>query len=68
MKYEKMSDFISFSFFGLILVIKLRSFDLESHWNFFYMSWLKNDVRFEYFPSNGVWFGLRLFVRVELWQ
>ena len=31
MKYEKMSDFISFSFFGLILVIKLRSFDLESH-------------------------------------
>ena len=62
MKCEKMSDFISFS------VIKLRNFDLESHWNFFYMSWLRNDVRFEYFLSNGVWFGLRLFVRVELWQ
>ena len=29
----KMSDFVSFPLFGLTLVIKLRSFDIESHWN-----------------------------------
>ena len=29
----KMSDFISFPLFGFTLVIKLKIFDFESHWN-----------------------------------
>ena len=33
MSQEKMSDFVSFLLFGFTLVIKLRSFDFESHWN-----------------------------------
>ena len=28
-----MSDFVSFPLFGFTLVIKLRNFDFESHWN-----------------------------------
>ena len=31
--YGKMSDFVSFLLFGFTLVIKLRNFDFESHWN-----------------------------------
>ena len=33
MPHGQMSDFVSFSLFGFMLVIKLRSFDFESHWN-----------------------------------
>ena len=33
MSQEKMFDFASFSFLGFILVIKLRIFDFESHYN-----------------------------------
>ena len=33
MLYEKMSDFVSFPLFGFTLVIKLRNFNFESHWN-----------------------------------
>ena len=29
--HEKMSDFVSFPFFGFTLVIKLRNFDSEGH-------------------------------------
>ena len=32
MSQEKMSDFVSFSLFGLTVVMKLRKFDFESHW------------------------------------
>ena len=28
-----MSEFVSFSLFGSIVVIKLRNFDFKSHWN-----------------------------------
>ena len=31
--HEKMSDFVSFTMFGLTVVIKLRNFDFGSHWN-----------------------------------
>ena len=31
--HGKMSDFVSFPFFGFTLVIKLRNFDFECHWN-----------------------------------
>ena len=31
MSYGKMSDFVPFSLFGFILVIKLKNFDFESH-------------------------------------
>ena len=33
MSHGKMSDFVSIPLFGLILVIKLRNFNFESHWN-----------------------------------
>ena len=33
MSHEKMSDLFSFPLFGFTLVIKLRNFDVESHWN-----------------------------------
>ena len=31
MSNGKMSDFVSFPFFGFTLVVKLRKFDFESH-------------------------------------
>ena len=33
MSNEKMSDFVSFPLFGFTLVIKLRKFNFERHWN-----------------------------------
>ena len=33
MFYWKMSDFVSFPLFGFVLVIELRNFDSDSHWN-----------------------------------
>ena len=33
MSHEKMSDFVSFPYFGFTLIIKLRKFDFESHGN-----------------------------------
>ena len=33
MPHGQMSDFVSFSLFGFMLVIKLRNFDFQSHWN-----------------------------------
>ena len=33
--HEKVPDFVLFPLFGFILVIKLRYFDFESHWNTF---------------------------------
>ena len=50
-------DFVSFLFLGFILVINLRKFNFESHWNTlnFFLS-KKHDARFEYAPWNNVWF------------
>ena len=33
MPHGKMSDFVLFPFFGFTLVIKLKNFHFESHWN-----------------------------------
>ena len=33
MSHGKTSDFVSFPLFGFTLVMKLRNFDFESHWN-----------------------------------
>ena len=33
MSHGKMSDFVSFLLLGFTLVITLRNFDFESHWN-----------------------------------
>ena len=33
MSHGKISDFVSFPSFGFTLVVKLRNFDFESHWN-----------------------------------
>ena len=34
MSYGKVSDFVSFPFFGLNLYKKLKNFDFESHWKY----------------------------------
>ena len=33
MSHGEMSDFVSFPLFEFTLVIKLKNFDFESHWN-----------------------------------
>ena len=58
MAHGKISDFVSSPLFGFTLVIKLRNVDFESHWNTSMFFDKKNDVRFEYAPSNSVWSGL----------
>ena len=51
MIYEKMHDFVSFLLFGFILVIKLRNFDFEGHWNtLIFFDKKRYAVRFEYVP------------------
>ena len=51
MSRGKMSDFVSFPLFGFTLVIKLRNFDFESHWNtLIFFDKKIYDVRFEYAP------------------
>ena len=51
MPHEKMSDFVLFLWFGFTLVIKLRNFDFESHWNTsIYFDKKRYGVRFEYVP------------------
>ena len=61
MFHGKMSDLVWFPLFGLILVVKMRSFDFENHWDtlkFFSSKQTKKDVRFEDDLSNSVWFDL----------
>ena len=49
MSHEEMSDFFSFSLFGHTLVIKLRSFDFESHsTTLIFFDKKRYGVRFEY--------------------
>ena len=52
--HGKMSDFVSFPLLGFTLVIKLRNFDFESHWNTLIFFDKKNDVRFDSVLSNSV--------------
>ena len=57
MSHGKMSDFVSFPLFGFTLVIKLRNFDFESHWNtLIFFDKKRYGVRFEYVPWKNVWF------------
>ena len=56
---RKMSDFVSIPLFGFTLVIKLRNFDFESHWNISVtFDKQRYGVRFEYIPWENVWFYL----------
>ena len=51
MANEKMSDFVSFPLFGFTLVVKLRNFDFESHWNILIIFGKERYcARFEYVP------------------
>ena len=51
-----MSEFVLLPLFGLILVIKLRNFDFDSHWNtLIFFDKKRNDVRLEYVPCKNVW-------------
>ena len=55
--HEKMSDFVLFPLFRFTLVIKLRNFDFESHWNtLIYFDKKRYAVRFKYVPWKDVWF------------
>ena len=56
----KMSDFVSFSFFGLTLIRNLRNFDFGSHWNK-----QKKYMRYQYVLPNSVWFGLIFVIWVK---
>ena len=52
-----MSDFVSSPLFGFTLVVNLRNFDFESHWNtLIFFDKKRYDVRFGYFPWKNVWF------------
>ena len=53
--YGKMSDFVSFLFLGLTLVIKLRNFDFERNTLIFFVK-KGYGVRFECFLSKNGWF------------
>ena len=54
---SKLSDFVSIPLFGFTLVIKLRNFDFESHWNIsLFFDKQRYGVRFEYVPWKNVWF------------
>ena len=49
--HGKLTDFVSFLLFRSTLVITLRNFDFESHWNSLAFFDKKiYDVRFEYVP------------------
>ena len=48
-----MSDFVSFLLFGFTVVIKLRNFDFECHWNAL-IFFDKKNVRYDYVLSNSV--------------
>ena len=55
MTHEIMSAFVSFLLTGLSLVIKLRNFDLESHWNtLIFFDSKRYDVIFKYVPWKNV--------------
>ena len=54
MSHGKMFDFISFSLFGFTLVIKMRNFDFESHWNTLIFFYKKVGVRIDYIPWKSV--------------
>ena len=57
MSHRKMSDFVSFSLFGITLAIKLRNFDLESHRNILiFFNKKRYGVRFEYVSWKNVLF------------
>ena len=67
MSLGKISDFVSFPLFGFTLVIKLRNFNFESHWNTLIIFDKKRYVvRFEYVPWIDVWFCFISIVWVHL--
>ena len=66
--HEKMSDFVSFPLFGFVLVIKLRNFDFESHWNTLIFFDEKRMCFDGYVLSNNIWFGLSFVFWVKFWQ
>ena len=64
MSHEEMSTFVSFPLFVFNLVIELRNFDFQSHWNTLIFFDQKNDLRFQYVMQNKVWFKLRCLCRI----
>ena len=68
MSYGKIPVFVSFPLLGFVLVIKLRNFDFESHWNTLIFFDTKDDIRFDYVLLNSPWFGFSFVVWVEFWQ
>ena len=59
MPHGKISEFISFPWFGFTLVIKLRNYISKViACSALFFLYKKNDVRFEYVLSNSVLYGL----------
>ena len=57
MSHGIMSDFVSILLFWFTLVIKLRNFNIESHWNILIIfDKERYRVRFEYVPWKNIWF------------
>ena len=57
MSHGKMPDFVSIPLFGFTLIIKVRNFKFESHWNIsMFFDKGKYGVRFEYVLWKHVWF------------
>ena len=53
--------------FGFTLVIKLRNFNFESHWNaLIFFDKRRYDVRIEYIPWKNAWFCLIFIVWVHV--
>ena len=55
MSHGKMSDFVLFRLFRFTLVIKLRNFNFESHWNtLFFFDKKRYGVRLDYVPWKNI--------------
>ena len=63
MSHGEMSGFVLSPLFGFTLVIKSRNSDFECDWNVLIL-FHKKDIRFDYFLSKSVWFGLSFVVGV----
>ena len=63
MSHGEMSGFVLSPLFGFTLVIKPRNSDFECDWNILIL-FHKKDIRFDYFLSKSVWFGLSFVVGV----
>ena len=44
-----MTDFVSFPLFGITLIIALRHFDFENHWNLIFLTKWNDVEKYEFY-------------------